>query len=245
MRIQTTLANATGIILGIFLTKKQNSCHGFTLTFSSHHGPRYSTLSAFSGRRLPALRPTKRFASRDDDEIAALEERLRELKGETAMKDSEDGDVEENRVRAGAGSMQSSMGAASPEESETSMEEDEDDDISVDSFKKARSKVRSVAKSSGAMEAPMEQMLSEGWKTREASSDENTTAGALLGVIAGLIGLVLFSLIPVGQDDLKRYSGNTIGIGQNAATSTKIDLGDLNSVKTVKDTLYIPDEDMQ
>lgn len=85
----------------------------------------------------------------------------------------------------------------------------------------------------------MDMFLSEGWKEARSNYDPGNTAtrkrqeeeqGSLIGTVAkvagGILALIIFSQIPLGQEDLSKYSA----IKSGPATST-IDLGDINSVK--------------
>ena len=88
-------------------------------------------------------------------------------------------------------------------------------------------------------EASMDMFLSEGWKEAREGYDPNNTAtitrkneeqGNLVGTVAKVVGaivaLVVFSQIPVGQEDLSKYSAIKSG-----PAKTTIDLGDTNRVK--------------
>jgi len=74
----------------------------------------------------------------------------------------------------------------------------------------------------GGKQDPFDAMLSEQWKQSDPSQNGvgPATNGAI--VIATLLALVIFSQIPIGQEDLSKYQG--------ASPSGKIDLGDLNPV---------------
>lgn len=61
------------------------------------------------------------------------------------------------------------------------------------------------------------------------SSDGSFNVLSIVAGIAGLVAILLFAQIPVGQDDLARYSPSAGP--KNAATATSIDLGDLNPSK--------------
>ena len=74
-------------------------------------------------------------------------------------------------------------------------------------------------------ETPMELFVSEKWKegedtttTTESSSGISVTN--VVGAIGLVVGLVVFSQIPVGQEDFSKYS--------ISPPSNEIDLGDLN-----------------
>mmetsp|Transcript_2737 Transcript_2737/g.3888 ORF Transcript_2737/g.3888 Transcript_2737/m.3888 type:complete len:177 (+) Transcript_2737:92-622(+) len=80
--------------------------------------------------------------------------------------------------------------------------------------------------SSNEMDEPFEEMLSEKWKEYDPSQDESSSSGNIAkvaGTLAVLAGLIIFSQVPVGQEDLNKYS--------TAKPSATIDLGDLNPVK--------------
>lgn len=57
----------------------------------------------------------------------------------------------------------------------------------------------------------------------EDQSTEGSVVSNLLTAVAALVLLALFSQIPIGQEDLSKYSA------QPASTSRTIDLGDLNT----------------
>ena len=88
-------------------------------------------------------------------------------------------------------------------------------------------------------EASMDMFVSEGWKEAKEGYDPKNTAtvirkteeqGNLLGLVAKVVGaivaVVAFSQIPVGQEDLSKYSAIKSG-----PVRTTIDLGDTNRVK--------------
>eukprot|EP00531_Pseudo-nitzschia_arenysensis_P011628 CAMPEP_0116139970 /NCGR_PEP_ID=MMETSP0329-20121206/13592_1 /TAXON_ID=697910 /ORGANISM="Pseudo-nitzschia arenysensis, Strain B593" /LENGTH=206 /DNA_ID=CAMNT_0003635041 /DNA_START=61 /DNA_END=681 /DNA_ORIENTATION=+ len=88
-------------------------------------------------------------------------------------------------------------------------------------------------------EASMDMFLSEGWKEAREGYDPKNTAtatrqaeeqGSLVGLVAkvvgGIVALLVFSQIPVGQEDLSKYSAIKSG-----PAKTTIDLGDTNRVK--------------
>jgi len=88
-------------------------------------------------------------------------------------------------------------------------------------------------------EASMDMFLSEGWKEAKSNYDPSNTAtnkrqadeqGSLIGtvvkVVGGILAVVLFSQIPVGQEDLSKYSAIKSG-----PAVTTVDLGDTNRVK--------------
>ena len=73
-------------------------------------------------------------------------------------------------------------------------------------------------------EVPIELFLSERWKEEEATSSGEGGGGGLTGIL-GVIGLALFfalfSQVPIGQEDLSKYSAIK-------APTEQIDFGDLN-----------------
>ena len=88
-------------------------------------------------------------------------------------------------------------------------------------------------------EASMDMFLSEGWKEARSGYDPKNTAtsirktegqnsafGLIAKVVAGLLAVVVFSQIPVGQEDLSKYSSM-----KSTAPKVSIDLGDMNRVK--------------
>ena len=87
--------------------------------------------------------------------------------------------------------------------------------------------------------ATMDMVFSEGWKQARESYDPKNTAtvtrqteeqkstlGLVTKVVGGLVALIVFSQIPVGQEGLSKYSANTSG----PTKATIIDLGDRNPV---------------
>jgi hypothetical protein len=71
--------------------------------------------------------------------------------------------------------------------------------------------------------------LSERWKEEEVSS-EGGSGGltTILGVIGLAVVLAFFSQVPLGQEDLSKYSAIK-------APTTSIDLGDLNRARNDSD----------
>jgi hypothetical protein len=125
-----------------------------------------------------SMRSWIRFSSKDE-EIAKLEERLKELKEENSSEE-----IPENFPPSGV----------------TAQEAERD--------------------------VPIEMFLSEGWKEKEAGQSNGGGGGggaltSILGVAALVIGLAMFSQIPIGQEDLSKYSAIK-------APTERIDLGDLN-----------------
>jgi hypothetical protein len=71
--------------------------------------------------------------------------------------------------------------------------------------------------------------LSEGWKEKEAT--ESGGSGGLTGIIGAValvLGLIAFSQVPIGQEDLSKYSAMK-------APTEQIDLGDLNRARNAGD----------
>lgn len=79
-----------------------------------------------------------------------------------------------------------------------------------------------------AEEVPIAMFLSEGWKEKEAAESSDGGGGGILTTLAGVlalaVGLAVFSQVPVGQEDLSRYSAIK-------APTEQIDLGDLNKAR--------------
>jgi hypothetical protein len=77
------------------------------------------------------------------------------------------------------------------------------------------------------------ELLTEQWKENEADASQEggimKSAAVVLATIGLLVGLALFSQVPVGQEDFSRYSTPT------QATTNKIDLGDLNRARSASD----------
>lgn len=80
-------------------------------------------------------------------------------------------------------------------------------------------------------EVPIELFLSEQWKEQEAAAASEEGGGSLTTIIAGVglaLFLALFSQVPVGQEDLSKYSAIK-------APTEQIDLGDLNRARSSGD----------
>lgn len=115
--------------------------------------------------------------------------------------------------------------------------EERDDDVATDTTTeeeprkwavKANSRFAAPPSGSAADENgdPFAEMLSESWKeTADAyetkKGEETASALATVGkIVAGLVALVVFAQIPIGQADYDKYSA--------ARPNMSIDLGDLN-----------------
>jgi hypothetical protein len=105
------------------------------------------------------------------------------------------------------------------ESSATELESKDDDDTAIRTEAPAALEVP---------DEPFEEMLSEAWKDKELTADDND--GGVMGlvkngaaVIVTLAVLAAFSQIPVGDENYNKYS--------TAKPSTSIDLGDLNPSK--------------
>jgi len=73
----------------------------------------------------------------------------------------------------------------------------------------------------------LEMFMTERWKREEAQENapkEGGFSGILYGV-AAVLALALFSQVPIGQEDLSKYSTGNPGAAQ------QIDLGDLNRAR--------------
>lgn len=79
-------------------------------------------------------------------------------------------------------------------------------------------------------DVPLEMFLTEQWKAQQRETDtENPSSGGgltnILLAIGAVVVIALFSQIPIGQEDLSKYSvGNSPAVEQ-------IDLGDLNRAR--------------
>jgi TolA-binding protein len=79
-------------------------------------------------------------------------------------------------------------------------------------------------------EVPEDIMLSERWKETVVDSSDGGGASPLvtaLGAVALVIGLAFFAQVPIGQEDLSKYTA--------IETTTQIDLGDLNRARKAGD----------
>jgi hypothetical protein len=150
------------------------------------------TADAFQGihirpSSLASRRQGTALFNQNEEEIAKLEEQLKNLRNEKVV-------VEDKPAEASA--------AASPEDEE---------------------------------EGGMEMFLTEQWKEekgkRAAKKEESNRSGliAILGVVGVVVAVAIFSQIPIGQEDLSKYS-----VGSNPS-SKMIDLGDLNRARNSGD----------
>ncbi len=78
-------------------------------------------------------------------------------------------------------------------------------------------------------EVPLEMFLTEQWKQQEADAEEGLSSGGGLTNILYAVGaallIALFSQVPIGQEDLSKYSVGT------SPPVEQIDLGDLNRAR--------------
>ena len=78
-------------------------------------------------------------------------------------------------------------------------------------------------------EVPLDMFLTEQWKEKDASNSDGQSSGGgittILYAVGAAVVIALFSQIPIGQEDLSKYS-----IG-NSPASEQIDLGDLNRAR--------------
>lgn len=72
------------------------------------------------------------------------------------------------------------------------------------------------------LDEPMLEMLSESWKEDDVEEGGNIIL-PIIGAVLAVVFLVGFSQVPVGQQDLTKYSA--------AKASNQIDLGDLNEAR--------------
>lgn len=194
------------LLLALLVATSTNTNNGSVHAFTSKHRVSRSDLA-----RSPSFLGMS--DSGKDDEIAKLEEQLRKLKEE---KGTEVSPANASETQEEATTVTTTAAATTT----TKTAEDDDEEISED-------------------EASMDMFLSEGWKEARSNYDPSNTAtkkrqdeeqGNLIGTVTKVVGailaLVIFSQIPVGQEDLSKYSA----IKSGPATST-IDLGDNNRVK--------------
>ena len=76
---------------------------------------------------------------------------------------------------------------------------------------------------------PMEEMMTEQWKSQEKDEDNASSIVSIPTIVASfmlIVGIIAASQIPVGQEELNTYASIPSG------TSTqRIDLGDLNAAR--------------
>jgi len=150
--------------------------------------------------------------------IARLEAELRKLKEDKAT-DDDDSPQESTQAEPPPKSRSFNVIEKNQEEAPTKKKDDEDEEIPE--------------------EASMDMFLSEGWKDARSSYDPKNTAtvtrkteedsaafGLVAKIVGGILAVVLFSQIPVGQEDLSKYSNI-----KSSAPKVSIDLGDINRVK--------------
>jgi hypothetical protein len=81
-------------------------------------------------------------------------------------------------------------------------------------------------------DTPVQMFLTEQWKEQEASADGDSSGGGLMNAlfaVGAALVIVFFSQIPIGREDLSKYS-----VGSSPATEL-IDLGDLNRARRSSD----------
>jgi len=149
-----------------------------------------------------------RLSSSNDEEIAALEEKLRRLKENTDAEEEQDATTTGEKI---------SSTAKIP-------------DVAAELFAEKRFKISDDSTNmmvtgeeipNTRISEPYEELLSEQWKSRE-SSGGGIGIKDIATAVAVLLGIIAFSQVPIGQEDLDKYS--------TAKPSTAIDLGDLNPV---------------
>jgi len=139
-----------------------------------------------------------RLSSSNDEEIAALEEKLRRLKENT--------DAEEEQDATTSGEAGEPDVAAEPFAEKRFKISDDSTNMMVTGEEIPNTRTSE----------PYEELLSEQWKSRE-SSGGGIGIKEILTVVAVLVGIIAFSQVPIGQEDLDKYS--------TAKPSTAIDLG--------------------
>lgn len=164
--------------------------------------PRHLPQQQQQSPKTPTLQKRRRQASRlysstRDEEIAKLEAQLRQLReSETSESNEEESPTEATKL-------------------------DPDDVRTLQEFAEAR---RRLEKVKGKDMLLTEQELIKGG-LMDGSSSSSIFGGAVPAVavaIAAFVGLIAFAQIPIGQDDLARYSAT------GSSTLKTIDLGDLN-----------------
>ena len=140
-----------------------------------------------------------------EEEIQALEEKLRLLKQEAAETTTP---LDE---------------AGEPPATTSKEEEEEEEELTwkVPESKRPQDSTIAVRKVPiASMDDPFDEMLSEQWKVKNNAVNGSSSSGGIMnivGVVAILLGIVAFSQVPIGQEDLDKYS--------TAKPSTSIDLG--------------------
>ena len=115
-----------------------------------------------------------------------------------------------------------------------------DDEIAKleEQLKKLKEEKSPVRKEEAEAEEELEDIkigmfLSEGWK--EGDKVEEDSSGGIIGNVLKAVGvvvaLIVFSQIPVGTEDLSKYSVPIKSALENSAKVTSVDLGDVNRVK--------------
>lgn len=160
-------------------------------------------------------RHTTALSSSNDEEIAALEEKLRQLK--------------EN---GGAVSAQSTAEVESPSADKPEMAKEPFEEKRFKISDDSTNVMVTGEEPSRSVQEPYEELLSEQWKSRENKGGIDLSDILVKGAsaVAILIGLVAFSQVPIGQEDLDKYS--------TAKPSMSIDLGDLNPVGEDQQSSY-------
>ena len=100
-------------------------------------------------------------------------------------------------------------------------------------LKEEKSPVRKEEEEEELEDIKIGMFLSEGWK--EGDKVEEDSSGGIIGNVLKAVGvvvaLIVFSQIPVGTEDLSKYSVPIKSALENSAKVTSVDLGDVNRVK--------------
>jgi hypothetical protein len=175
---------------------------GFT-TSAPHSFARQRALVSSASSSSSTTTKSRPYLSSRDDEIEKLEEQLRKLKEEQEVEDSIQ--TEDSSSLDSSSSTKDIIGVAGTKESVSGRGEDSfftEGDLAAQGF------------------------LQQGDKDDgQGSGLVNTTLGTVALVVAAAVFLFFFSMAPVGQEELMKYSG---GSGNPNA----IDLGDLNRARS-------------
>ena len=167
--------------------------------FSSKQTLQRQAFRSSSPQLLRRLKGTTFLLSSKEEEIAKLEEQLKKLKEEAQAEDAND---EQRQLQ------------------------ESDEATPTTGLSSADYVGRGPAKRPV---TPMEEMVTEAWKAEQVAAEEEQEEGGgilpkIVGSIAVVLFLAIFSQAPMGQEDLSKYQGVK-------GPTTQIDLGDLNPTR--------------